>query len=104
MPGVEISDECFRKLKAFKMVADVVLKDELKDDSGYMELVMTIGLETMLRDLFPSEGIMPDMFLAMFEENPEFVSGFIAKMLERGELVKERKEKEIRDRWTRYIG
>ncbi len=105
MPSVEVTEVCFRKLKAFKMIADVVLKEELRDELSYTELVMTIGLETMLRDVLPtSEGFMPDIFIAMFEENPEFVSDFIAGMLKKGELVRARKEKELGELWSRYIG
>jgi len=40
----------------------------------------------------------------MFEENPEFVSDFIAGMLKKGELVRARKEKELGELWSRYIG
>jgi hypothetical protein len=96
VPQIAISDKLNTKLEAFKKVIDVIA--EIKPDGkvNYAEIVMMIGIERMLRDVFPAENkVLQESMLGMFERNPQFVSEFIADTLQAGEP-----RKEVKDKWN----
>jgi len=103
MVRVNISEELLRKVRAFKKVIDTVLGEELPSEEAYIELILTIGLEKMLQDPLPKEEMLLKTMVAMFEENPEFVSDFISKTLRKGELIEKKREDELRKIWQRYV-
>lgn len=102
MPKIEISEDTYKKLKAFKRVIDVILEEKLKE-SVYAELVISIGLDRMLQDPLPQEDMLLKTMVAMFKRNPEFVCDFVAEMLEKGEEVEKEKTKEVGDAWKMYL-
>ena len=103
MPKVEISDETLKKIRAFKKVIDVLLEQTLPNESIYVELVLSIGLDKMLQDPLPKEEMLLKTMVAMFEENPEFVSEFMANTLKKGALIEKEKEEDVKKNWKKYI-
>lgn len=106
MPKIEISDEVYRRLRAFVKVIDAVLEEKLSDRiDEYAELVLSIGLERMLQDPLPKEEMLLKTMVEMFKENPEFVSNFIAEKLKAGKrmLEEEEKIKKAKESWKQYI-
>ena len=100
---MEISEQTFRKLKAFKKVIDTVLEEELPSDSAYAELVLSIGLERMLQDPLPKEEALLKTMVALFNKNPEFISDFIAATLKKGKEKEEKQVEEVTSYWKRYV-
>jgi hypothetical protein len=103
MPEIEISEDTYSKLKAFKRVIDVILGEKLSKESDYAELVISIGLDRMLQDPLPKEDMLLKTMVAMFGRNPEFVCDFVAEMLEKGGEVEKEKTKEVGDAWKMYL-
>ena len=107
MPKIEISNELYRRLRAFIKVIDAVLEEKMSDRiDDYAELVLSIGLERMLQDPLPKETeILLKTMVVMFKKNPEFISDFIAETLETGKRIREEEEKikSTKESWKRYI-
>jgi len=103
MPEFEITDEILMKIRAFKMVIDIILPEEFASESGYIDLILTIGLHRMLQDILPKEEIFLKTMLEMFDKCPEFVSKHIAETLKRGELIQKEEEEKIRKNWSSYV-
>ena len=100
MTTIDISDEMMIKLKEFKKVVDIILSDEpIENESEYVELVISQGLGSMIKDILPQEEptLVKTMAL-MFNENPQFVSKFIAETLIRGTVPKE----QVKEKWGPY--
>jgi len=95
MPKAVVSKEILERLRAFEKIIDYVLEEKLEKESDYVELVLSLGMDKMLEDLVPKDeqGLLPKTIVAMFKENPEFVTSFIVNTLKRGEEIQ--KEKEI---------
>jgi len=95
MPKVMISRELLERLRAFQKVVDYVLEEKLENESAYVELVLSLGMDKMFEDLLPKDeqGLLQKTIIAMFQENPEFVTNFVVNTLKRGAEVQ--KEKEI---------
>ena len=102
MPDIEIKEEQWKKIQQFKKVVNAVLEDEsIQDDAYYVDLVLSLGLEKMIRDLLPNdEEVLTKDIVNMFNENPEYVSKHILDNLKRG------KESEsidkIKEKWLPY--
>ena len=101
--NIELSENIMRKLRAFRKVIDVVIGEQLESESAYVELVLYIGLERMLLDVLPNEEMLQKTMIAMFRENPEFVSDFVARMLKRGEIIRSEEARAIEKKWRHYI-
>jgi hypothetical protein len=96
MPQVEISDETMAKVRSFKKVIDVVMEEQLEEDSDYVETIVLIGLDRMLQDTLPKEEpIALKAMTAMFSRNPQFIADFVAEMIESGKSTK--------PDWTSYV-
>ncbi len=80
---------------------DAILGKKLQNEDAYAELVISIGLERMLQDPLPKEEMLLNTILAMFEENSEFVSNFVAKTLKRGEEMQEERVIKTKEDWLR---
>lgn len=95
MPKIMISKELLERLRAFKKVIDYVLEEKLENESDYVELVLSLGMDKMFEDLIPKDeqGLLPKTIVAMFKENPEFVVNFVVNTMMRGEQIK--KEEDI---------
>ena len=109
MSNIKIPENLYEKLKSFKKVIDAVLvEDSSEDISVYAEIVLSVGMEKMLKDILPEEGGLQLTMVQMFEENPEYTSNFIAKTLKRGEWIKEKERekaaKNLQEKWSGYIG
>ena len=100
MPEFEISDETLKEIRAFKMVIDVVAPMEQASESDYIELILTIGLHRMLKDILPNEEIFLKTMLEMFDKCPEFVSKHIAETIKRGDLIL---REEIKKKWSYVV-
>lgn len=101
MTTIDISDKTMVKLKEFKKVVDIILADEpIENESEYVELVVSQGLGSMIKDILPQEEptLIKTMIL-MFSENPQFVSKFISETLIRGAVPKE----QLKEKWGPYV-
>lgn len=109
MPNIKVSENLYKRLKSFKKVIDAVLVEDFSEDiSVYAEIVLSVGMEKMLKDILPEEESLQWTMVQMFEENPEYTSDFIAKTLKRGEWIKEKERgeaaKKLQEKWSGYIG
>lgn len=96
MPQIEISDKTYAKLSAFVKVIDIIAETKPEDEINYAELVLSVGIERLLRDVFPVDNkLLQDSMVQMFERNPSFVCEFIADTLEAGTP-----RTEVKDRWN----
>ena len=103
MPKVEVSNETTKKIRAFKKVIDEILEEELKNESDYVELVLTIGLDKMVQDCLPKEETLLKTMVDIFNKNPEFVSKHMVETLARGALIQKDEEDKIKKKWSSYI-
>ena len=104
MPMIEISDELYRRLKAFVKVIDAVLGEKISDRiDDYAAFVLSVGLERMLLDPLPKEEALQRTMVEMFRRNPEFVCDFVAEMIERGRRIREEEVRRIREEWEPYF-
>ncbi|MHA1603749.1 MAG: hypothetical protein ACTSWF_03730 [Candidatus Freyarchaeota archaeon] len=99
MPKIEISDEVYRKFKAFTKVVDAVVGEEIGDETVYADFVLSMGIDKLLQDPLPDEPILQDTIVSMFNKNPEFVAEFIAETLKEGQI---KQDKQV-EGWKRYI-
>ena len=51
----------------------------------------------------PEEEMLLKTMVTMFNDNPEYVSSFLAETLKRGALINKEKEEQIRQTWSQYI-
>lgn len=105
MPTIELSNEAVKKIVAFGKVIDVILssEDTPKTDSERTELVVSVGLDHMLRDVLPKEETLLNTMVQMFNQEPDFVSGFVADAIRKGGEAEQRKQTdEARKRWGLY--
>lgn len=102
MPDIEIYDETWNKLKEFKKVVKSILGDDSIDkDEDYVELVLNMGLEKMIRDLLPNdESILKKDIVNMFNENPKYISEHILDNFERGKVPEEAEQ--VKKEWSHY--
>ena len=103
--NVEVSEKIYKRLKAFKKVAEEVLREPLTFDD-YSDLVISIGLENMVKDILMPLDVETLLVTLeqMFKDNPEFISDFMANTMKRGKEVKEEEVKKTKEKWHRYIG
>lgn len=93
--SIEISQDIREKLDAFIEVIDSFSKEKRKETSDYVNEILDFGLQELIIRLFPENELLQDTMLLMFEENPKFVSKFIAKRIKDGELALKEKALEI---------
>ena len=91
-----------KKIELFQKVVETVI-GQISSESYYLELMLTIALERMLQDILPEEEMLLKTMVTMFNDNPEYVSSFLAETLKRGALINKEKEEQIRQTWSQYI-
>ena len=94
MPKVMVSKEILERLRAFEKMIDYVLEEKLEEESDYVELVLSLGMDKMFEDLIPKDeqDLLRKTIVAMFNENPEFVVNFVIKTLKRGKQIQKEEE------------
>ena len=100
MSSVQLTDDVARKLRAFGKIIDVVLgkEESPKNDDDRANLVVSHGLDLMLREVLPKEEeIHQKAMVQMFDRNPEFICGYVAEAIQKGEEME--KGEELRRRW-----
>ncbi len=82
---LEISEELEKRIKTLKIVIDSTLGESLENDKDYIELILVFGIDSILENLLPKdEKLLKKLILAMFKEDPEFISNFVAKIMDVG--------------------
>jgi len=99
MHSIKVSDEVYRKFKAFTKVVDAVIGEEIGDETVYADFALSMGIDKLLQDPLPDEPILQDTIVSMFNKNPEFVAEFIAETLKEGQTGR---DKQV-EKWKRYI-
>ena len=105
MTPIELSEEAVRKLTAFGKIMEVILgpKEVPQTESERAELVVSIGLESMLQDVLPKEEMLLKTMVQMFNQNPKFVCEFISDMIRKsGEDRQKEQADEAHKRWAVY--
>lgn len=102
LPKVEIDDGTWKRLQEFKKVVEAILEDNsVANDDDYAILVLSLGLEKMLRDILPGEEpTLTKDIVNMFNENPEYMSKHILDNLHRGKVAKS--VDKIKEKWYPY--
>ncbi len=99
---VELEDKLYMDLKNFKNVFEAVVEKEI-DFDNYVNLVLSFGLERMLRDAIP-EGQEWNTLLAIFEKDSKYICGLVSEIYKKGEGVSEEERKGMKESVQRYIG
>jgi len=90
---IEISDKTRQKLECFKRVVDVILEKKLTNQD-YVELVLSRGIASMLRDVIPKDvEVLLKSMEQIFDAYPDSTSKFIVDTLKEGEDI------QLRKRW-----
>lgn len=92
---IELNGELYNKLINFKKIFDVVVEKKL-DFDNYVNTVISIGLDKMLRDCIPKEQEW-NTIRAMCKKDSNFVYDLI------GEIWKNGNQKQIKKKFS-YIG
>jgi len=102
--NVKLSEDVLKRLEPFKSVVEEVIGKKLEFDV-YVALVLGEGMNSMLQDIInPQErNVLWQTVLAMFKENPDFISGFVASILKRGGEEIETRKKELAERFKHYV-
>lgn len=88
---IEISQDTIKKIEIYMEVIDISIKEKRKEISEYVNGILYLGLQRMIISLFPENELLQKTMLLMFEENPIFVSKFIAERIKDGTLTPEEK-------------
>ena len=89
-----IPDDLKEKIDAYKKIVDTVLDGET-EVNDYLKLVLSEGLKTLLKTVIPQDNeTLWKTIENMSNENPKFVSNFVADILKRGEIIKKEELKE----------
>ena len=105
MSTFQLSQHTFNKLKAFRKIIEVILDSENipQNDSELLELVVSVGLDHMLRDVLPKEEILLSTMTQMFNQNPNFVCEYVSKRIKAGgEEETDKGTLEARKLWGLY--
>jgi len=90
---IEISHETYEKLEFFKRIVDAIVEEKLSF-KDYVELVLSRGIASMLRDVIPKDvDILLNSIEQIFEAYPDSTSKFIVDTLKKGEEI------QLRKRW-----
>ncbi len=92
MPRVTISKEVAERVRHFSKVIDAVIGKKLSDKiDDYVEFILEIGMRKMILDPLPESKELEMTILAMFEDNPEYLCDFMARVLTKGKGEKFKK-------------
>jgi len=80
---LELDDNEYKRLKSFKILYDCVMGEdpEFTDWNIYIGILLRRGIESAINDITTSDA---PLLIRMFDENPEFVSTFIANNIKTG--------------------
>ena len=98
---IVLGDETVKKLMSFKTVFDEIMEEETVFDD-YVEVVLSEGLEKMLRDVIPEEHEWDTLRVA-FEKDYKFISSVLVDILSRGAEISEEERKRMRNKMSMYI-
>jgi len=97
---IVISDKLKKKIDAFKEIVDTVL-EEKTEKNNYLSIVLSEGLKTLLKTVIPQNNVTLWRTIEnMSNENPKFVSDFVADTLKRGEVIN---KKELKKEIQNYV-
>ena len=105
MPSIQLHDKTIQKVRAFGKIIQVILGESqtTEDDSGRVELIVSIGLDRMLQDVLPKdEPVLQKTMTHMFALNPEFVCDFVADRIRQGGEQEQDKRAETKTLWRMY--
>jgi len=89
-----VSDNLKVKLDAFKKIVDTVLEEKTRQND-YLNIVLSEGLKALLKTVIPQDNETLWLTIEkMSNENPEFVSNFVASTVEQGGEIKKEDIKE----------
>lgn len=102
--SVDLPEADYARLMSFRQVFDEIMGEEM-DLDGYIGVVVSVGLDKMLKDVMPQEAkALWDTVKGMHHLNPEFVSKFVVEALRRGREIKETEEeiKRLKEEYLSY--
>jgi hypothetical protein len=89
--GIKISNKARQKLECFKRIVDVIVEEKLTFED-YVELVLSRGIASMIRDVIPADvEILLNSMEQIFDAYPDSTSDFIIGTLKKGEEINLRK-------------
>jgi len=101
MVEVVIDEKIDEKLRKFKKVYDAVMGEESRYEE-YVNLVITLGLEKMIRDAIP-EGKEWETLECAFSKDFSFMSDLIAEIYNKGNSISEEEREESKEKIRKYI-
>lgn len=80
---LELDDNEYKRLKSFKIVYDCIMGEDTESTewNTYIAILLRRGIAEVIKDVTTSDA---PLLTRMFDENPEFVSTFIANTIKAG--------------------
>jgi len=99
--GIILNQTNFEKLKSFKKIFEAIL-DEKFEFNDYVNAVIAIGLDKLLRDAIP-QGQEWNVLRVAFSENYDTMCELLADLWRRGTEASKKDKQTIKDRMSIYI-
>jgi hypothetical protein len=92
MPVIQIADDVYRRVAAFKQVVESVVEGEM-DDTTCVEVILVLGLDQMLADLVGQDpAVLVRSLQKLAATHPDPVYDFVVRMMREGTLSRQQKE------------
>jgi len=98
---ITLNDENLENLKNYKRIFEAIMEEEIEFNE-YVNAVISIALDKMVRDAIPQEHEWATIQSA-FHENYEFMSKLVADIWKKGKDVTEKEKQEVKERISQYI-
>ena len=90
---IEISQDIMKKIEIFKKVIDEAMNEEWEEISEYVDLILNIGIQRMIKDAFQGNEPLQETMVSLFKEDPVFISKLLIKIIRDNKLIPEEKRK-----------
>ena len=98
---ISLNDENLVKLESYKEIFEAIMEEEIEFNE-YVNVIISIALDKMLRDAIPKEQEWTTIQWA-FHENYEFMSKLVADIWKKGKDVTDDEKQEVKEKIARYI-
>ena len=92
---ITLNDENLENLKNYKRIFEAIMEEEIEFNE-YVNAVISIALDKMVRDAIPQEHEWATIQSA-FHENYEFMSKLVADIWKKGKDVTEKEKQEVKE-------
>ena len=98
---ISLNDENYENLKNYKRIFEAIMEEEIEFNE-YVNAVISIALDKMIRDAIPKEHEWGTIQSA-FHENYEFMCKLVANIWKKGKDVTDKEKLEVKEKISQYI-